>query len=63
MCVLLNKSVRVRTVKLNNLDINEGGFSSAREICECTKVGSKNVDSGLWNDEGKQVIKRKKRHG
>lgn len=34
---------------------------STREVCGCTEVGSKNINSELWYDKVKQAVKSKKR--
>ena len=33
---------------------------SAKEVCGCVKIGGRNVNSELWNEEVKQAVKSKK---
>ena len=35
------------------LQVREALVNSAKEVCGCAKVGGRNVNSELWNDEVK----------
>src|SRR5678815_2860189 len=40
--------------------MKEAIVSSAKEVCGCAKVGSKNANSEWWNEEVIQAVKSKK---
>lgn len=44
------------------MDVNEKAFVSyAREVCGCSKVGSKKDNKKWWNEEMEQVVKELKK--
>ena len=50
---LASKSVECEQVETEKIwkQMKEAIVSSAKEVCECAKVGSKNVKSEWWNEE------------
>src|SRR5678815_5157894 len=59
---LASKSVECEQVETEQIleQMKEAIVSSAKEVCGCAKVGSKNVNSEWWNEEVKQAVKSKK---
>src|SRR5678815_1288391 len=59
---LASKSVECEQVDTEQIwgQMKEAIVSSAKEVCECTKVGSKNVNSEWWNEEVMKAVKGKK---
>src|SRR5678815_1668645 len=59
---LASKSVECEQVETEQIweQMKEVIVSSAKEVCGCAKVGSKNVKSEWWNEEVMQAVKSKK---
>src|SRR5678816_1679135 len=59
---LASKSVECEQVESEQIweQMKEAIVSSAKEVCGCAKVGSKNDNSEWWNEEVKKAVKNKK---
>src|SRR5678816_1973233 len=59
---LASKSVECEQVETEQIweQMKEAIVSSAREVCGCAEVGSKNVNSEWWNEEVMKAVKGKK---
>ena len=59
---LVNKSVECEQDGTEQIwsQMKDALVSSEKEVCGCAKVGSKNVNSEMWNDEVKQAVNSKK---
>src|SRR5678815_1875678 len=57
-----NKSVECEQVETEQIwkQIKKAVVSSAKEVCGCAKVGSKNVNCEWWHEEVMKAVKGKK---
>ena len=60
--MLTSKSVECEQVETEQIweQMKEAVVSSAKEVCGCAKVGSKNVNSEWWNEEVMLKVKKKR---